>query len=163
MTYEPIDYWTKRTDLKDHAPLPWVADYITKHTIPNKILDYGVGEGGKLNLFKGMHVVGLDIVETYRQKALERAADMHFTHIIGDIEDLQDEQFDTVLCSKILLHVPYDDIKRIAGVLNKISRRVIVWDKDSSDKADHVFNHDYSLYFDMKDVIRRERQILFHT
>lgn len=170
--YDPVTYWSKRKDLKYKGKDPrykntpeWAEQYIKAHTIPDKILDYGVGTGGKLHLFDGMKITGLDIVDTYKDKAIQRWQNLGnrgFQHIIGDISNL-DDSFDTALCSKVLLHVPDNDIRRVSEHLNRIAKRVIVWDIDSEGNADHVFNHDFSDLFDMKNIIKKDGQVLFHT
>lgn len=162
MTYDPVTYWSKRTDLKDQGALDWVEDYIREHTIPDRILDYGTGTGAKIHLFKGMKVTGFDIVDTYKDRAVERALDLgiDYSHVVGRPPI---KHFDTILVSKVLLHMTDIDLEMFSNYSVLLSKRTIVWDIDRDDGAEHVFNHDFSKNFVMKDVVRKDNQILFHT
>ncbi|MFW5945059.1 MAG: class I SAM-dependent methyltransferase [Bacteroidota bacterium] len=161
--YDPIKYWSERTNPISRETPQWAQDYIKKHIVGNDILDYGPGEGDNFHLFKGYRVTGLDIVETYKQKALERAKelDLDYTHITGDLSMIDDYSFDTVVCSKVLLHVPYSEIGDVIRELERISGRIVVWDIYEGGPADHVFYHGFEKYLPINDVIIREKQILF--
>ena len=163
--YDPIKYWSRRTDLKDHGAPGWAEDYIRKHLQGPNVLDYGPGDGGKFHLMNGHEVWGVDIVDTYKDKAIKRAVelDLKYNHIVGDIIGFPDKFFNSALASKILLHVPISDIDRVVAELQRVSHRVIVWDTVTPTDAEHVTVHPFHQIMPMKNAIIKHGQILFHT
>lgn len=162
MSYNPKQYWQDRKDPNSQLEVPiQVEDYIYTRTEGQTILDYGVGKGRMLYLYKGFSVTGLDFVDTYREDCLFEAdyLNLDFKHVIGDISDIK-EQFDNVIVAKVLLHILPENIAGIIDSLKAIGDRVIVWDAVGQD-APHVFDHDFSKYGTMKDVQQWDNELLF--
>ena len=135
--YDPIKYWSKR---KRPNPYDHVRDIEIEDLKPfidqaHVILDYGVGTGRLMPLYRGKIVRGVDIVETYRKECLRNAKDVIFTwskEIEGGV--------DLGVCTKVLLHEPNpkDIIDTLARHCNKVFISTAI-----NQSAQHVFNHDY--------------------
>ncbi len=165
MGYDPIKYWTNRKILQRNEPPGWGMQYIADHLIGDTVLDFGTGDGGKLKLFTGRKVSGVDIVDTNRELAIRIASQygIDYKHYIGDLEGFQSRSFDTVVCSKVLLHIPPNNISRTIDELIRVSnKRIIVWDTATPTKSQHCFNHPFNKYFTMQNVVIINGHLAFY-
>lgn len=159
--YDPTEYWASRPQPNRGKPLPdWVASWITQHIEGRTLFDFGVGDGRLLHLYQGMQVTGFDIVERYREAAETQATEhgIDYTHISGVPLKKITGEFDTVVASKVLLHVPPEAFNSTLFHLRRIGTRVIIWDAVCQNEP-HVFAHDYT---NMKDAFIKGNQLLFY-
>jgi 2-polyprenyl-3-methyl-5-hydroxy-6-metoxy-1,4-benzoquinol methylase len=166
MAYNPVKYWTDRKILQRTEPPLWGMQYISDHLVGESVLDFGTGDGAKLKLFAGRRVTGVDIVDTNREIAIRIASKygIDYEHWIGGLEDFSNRSFDTVVCSKVLLHIPPKDFPGTIAELKRVmNKRIIVWDTATPSKSDHCFNHPFNKYFTMQNIIIIDGHMAFYS
>lgn len=146
--YNPLTYWRNRKQPAPNELPDYAADYITRHIKDAKtILDFGIGEGRLLTLYKGKDVTGYDIVQ--------RDIPVRYTL------SLETGFYDVVIASKVLLHIKPENISSVINMLRGLTDKVIVYDTVGKCKAPHNFNHDFESLVEMNDVIIKDKELLF--
>lgn len=135
-------FWTSRK-VPSEGISPELEKYIKKHIKGAKtVLDFGVGTGRLLPLFKGKKVYGYDIVDR-GVKGIE---------FIDKIDSIMVPFIDVVVVSKVFLHIPPEQLDNTMWALLMISDKIIVYDTHKKMTASHCFNHDFEKYGKMNDV-----------
>lgn len=153
MTYNSKTYWANRDNPNRKDAKPNAIESILREGVTGNVLDFGCGVGRTFELYENASdVIGLDFVDTYRQRAMENAVGMPwgFYHTIHDVHvsnlPWPDGTFETGVLCAVLLHAPPDEAKRIIEEMGRVCRKVcVVSYLDNGQKlADHVFAHDYN-------------------
>ncbi|WP_146591387.1 class I SAM-dependent methyltransferase [Puniceibacterium confluentis] len=163
--YEPAEYWNTRDQPNTQAN-PTVsqphAEFFRKHVADgSRILEMGPGIGRLFPLYAGAQNARfstVDLTEQHRA-TLDAAAAAHGltvdqNHIINadDPYPFEDNAFDVTVSSFVLLHVPFEYIRKTLLEMARVSHRVIVFDANVDTRAKteaertpstHVFGHDY--------------------
>ena len=77
-----------------------------------------------------------------------------------------DEKFDLVITSNVLLHIPPESIKEAISELVRVSKNYILcieyFEKNKSKKSEHCFLHDYqSLFLDEGVILKKCEKVTF--
>ncbi|SNR72473.1 class I SAM-dependent methyltransferase [Puniceibacterium sediminis] len=163
--YNPAEYWNTR-DQPNTGAKPGVskphADFFAKHVSADaRILEMGPGIGRMFPLYAGARDATfstVDLTEQHRATLDAAAAAEGLTvkqnHIKNpdDPYPFEDKSFDVTVSSFVLLHVPFEYIRKTMLEMLRVSHRVVVFDANVSTRAKseaertpstHVFGHDY--------------------
>lgn len=181
--YNPVAYWNCRSNpnnVMGESPerVKFDAGYIKRNIEGNDpVLELGPGVGRTFSAFMpGSHVTTLDISSKYTKElsSIGQSLGLHLTQRYLnqplDPFPFDDMTFPVGVASQVLLHIPPNLIKHSLSELLRVCGKVVVITAYthglSTNKAYHVFNHDYfSLCTDlgcaMHEVIMNEGRICF--
>ena len=115
-----VEQWVRRPVTIDIRPnLDHLADFLVKD---ESILDVGCGAGYLKDYLKWKNYIGVDICPD----EIERALKLHPGEAcfkIGNLFDLE-EKADVVICSRVLIHIPFEEA--VAKLIQLATRLLIV-------------------------------------
>jgi len=136
LKYDPKDYWEKRANsweaaLGDNNYEPKDVETVVKklkEMKPKSIIDVGCGNGNWAKIFEkelGVDYLGVDISSKMIKHAKKRCPKLNFKTL--DIRDLGkfSQKFDVAFMYTCMLHVPEEDMQKVADNLRKIAKRVV--------------------------------------
>lgn len=162
MAYNAKKYWSARENPNSSPHI----QHIERHIVPiflsgvTSMLDFGVGTGRLFELYPGGSVVGMDFVDTYKDRAIKQAQRMNLNYFHcgynpGEALPFENKYFDRAIASKVLLHIPHPE--GIIAELARVAGKVLIIDTwNENQKAKHVFVHNYK-------KILNEYNISFYT
>lgn len=149
--YNSKDYWNKRPNPnKTNLMAKYEAEAIRKFVKKGNILDFGCGIGRTFPLYSGK-VTGVDFSEIYKDRAIEAANHLEYTHIIHNVHEsslpFKYKEFTQGLAIKVLLHAPDHEAETIIKELGRVCEEVLII-SFNSDKttASHCFSRDYNKF-----------------
>ena len=139
MTYDPVKYWSERKEPNKYKSLQHWDLQVLKPLVDKAetILDYGIGTGRLMSLYRGKTVRGVDIVDTYKDECHKNA--FKYAVKLKWSKDIEGKH-DLGVLSKVLLHMK--DPKPIIKEMVKRCDKVFI-STGVNLEADHCFNHDY--------------------
>ena len=136
--YDKIKYWGSRTDPNNsksrgvaEKQVQWTSQFLTDN---DELLDYGPGVGRLSECYKLVKSLSFyDITHKYESRLKKLCEDIEVEikeFVIDNSGEIKtpfaDGQFDTVICSEVLLHVPEDEIVDVMLELARIGKKVVV-------------------------------------
>jgi len=159
MSYNKIKYWNGRVDPNNSysrsitgTQINWMVEQINVED--KTMLDYGPGVGRLIGFYRNFENVNFyDISSKYKNQLIQLCEendiiiDNYIIDKTGKIKtEFDDNQFDVLVCSEVLLHVPEDEIIDVMNELARISNKVIVntwFDSGETIQNSHCFTRDY--------------------
>jgi len=93
--------------------LPEIEDIIKYSNIKN-VLDYGCGKAKGWHRGKYAHVIGIDPNEVYL-----------YDPCVPDYNTYPDRQFDMVVCTDVMEHIPLDGIPIVLGNIFSLAKKAV--------------------------------------
>ena len=161
MSYNPRKYWSNRSDPNSYETnnnkkiLSEEKSFIREEILNLKnVCVIGPGDGRIIDAYSNKQITFIDITENYKQKLLRKFTETgnlgsNFSFFvvenINNLSDFDDNQFDVLICSHVLLHVRKEDIVSTIKELSRISKKIVGISlfKPYKTSASHVFVHDY--------------------
>ena len=131
---------------------------------PASLLDYGCGSGRLIPLYlkkKLQNIYCYDASEISLKLAQSQFPDaaIHFTTSLKEILRRSD-QFDLIVCSRVLQHIPADSIGGVVEKICAMGGRVFVNESRNRSDKYFMFLHDYQLIFQQNDFVQTSAEVM---
>lgn len=148
MKYNSIEYWNTRIEPNAYNH---VFDYEIKHLgnfLKNEsTIEFGCGIGRLYPMYKGV-VVGLDFSEIYKDRAIDAANGLNYTHIVHNIHNnplpFDDNEFKQGIAVKVLLHATDSEAETIIKEPGRVCEEVFIISLKDKVDAYHCFGRNYA-------------------
>lgn len=161
--YDPVTYWNERKQPNTQTN-PGVsaenANFLRKNIgDARSLLEVGPGTGRLLGQYGGIdRVCTLDLSKAYVSQINDAAklhglnVEQHFLSAVDDVYPFQTKEFDVVISSYVLIHVPFTYITQALMELTRVGKKLVCiasnephWPSKQGDVVDssHCFSHDY--------------------
>ena len=161
--YEKVSYWSSRKDPNSEQSkkttslqVKWTEKHI--NTTDN-ILEYGPGVLRLVDLYKNLDGVSFyDISGNYKSIVEEKCVNNNIKikqFIVDNSGNIKtpfnNNQFDIIVCSEVLLHSPDNEIVDLMLELSRIGKKVIIttwYDGGKHINSGHCWTRDYKKLID---------------
>jgi ubiquinone/menaquinone biosynthesis C-methylase UbiE len=102
----------------------------------NRILEFGCDNGIMLNYFKkyNLELFGIDINGKSIVEGHQKFPELNLIKSFGLNIPFQDNYFDILFASAVLKHIRYEDREKVYGEFSRVSKYIIVWEKNSTEE-----------------------------